>query len=197
MLELGRLLAHDGLWGGRQLIPRHVVFERRYAENRLERLPGFAADLVRLKVDVIAAHGTLAPLSAKQASSTIPIVMTTAGDPLGSGLVANLARPGGQRHRNEPHGTGVGREAARIAQRGSSQACTRGGPLECSQSVYAARRTGSRSSRSGLPDSFGRWRAAPSRRCTCAFSYRRSGRCGRSEDRPCGAWNICGPSARP
>jgi putative tryptophan/tyrosine transport system substrate-binding protein len=73
----------------------NVVFEHRYAKNGLERLPGLAADLVRLKVDVIAAAGTLAPLSAKQASSTIPIVMTSAGDPLGSGLVASLARPGG------------------------------------------------------------------------------------------------------
>src|SRR5262245_33148192 len=74
---------------------KNVIFEHRYAENRLERLPGLAADLVRLKVDVIAAAGTLAPLAAKQASATIPIVMTTAGDPLGSGLVASLARPGG------------------------------------------------------------------------------------------------------
>jgi ABC-type uncharacterized transport system substrate-binding protein len=74
---------------------KNVVFEHRYAENRLERLPGLAADLVRLKVDVIAGVGTLAPLAAKQASSTIPIVMTAAGDPLGSGLVASLARPGG------------------------------------------------------------------------------------------------------
>jgi putative ABC transport system substrate-binding protein len=72
----------------------NVVFERRYAENRLERLPEMAADLVRLKVDVIMAGGTLAPLAAKRATSTIPIVMTS-GDPLGSGLVANLARPGG------------------------------------------------------------------------------------------------------
>jgi putative tryptophan/tyrosine transport system substrate-binding protein len=74
---------------------KNIAFEHRYAENRLERLPGLATDLVRLKVDVIAAAGTLAPLAAKQASSTIPIVMTTAGDPLGSGLVASLARPGG------------------------------------------------------------------------------------------------------
>jgi putative tryptophan/tyrosine transport system substrate-binding protein len=74
---------------------KNAVVERRYAENRLERLPGLAADLVSLNVDVIAAPGTLAPLAAKQASSTIPIVMLAAGDPLGSGLVASLARPGG------------------------------------------------------------------------------------------------------
>jgi len=74
---------------------KNVAFERRYAENRLERLPEFAADLVRLKVDVIVAFGTLAPLAAKRATSTIPIVMAAAGDPLGSGLVASLAQPGG------------------------------------------------------------------------------------------------------
>lgn len=73
----------------------NVVFERRYAENRLERLPEMAADLVRLNVDVIVAGGTLAPLAAKRATSTIPIVMVNAGDPLGTGLVASLARPGG------------------------------------------------------------------------------------------------------
>jgi ABC transporter substrate binding protein len=74
---------------------KNVAFERRYAENRLERLPEFAAELVRLNVDVIVAIGTLGPLAAKRATSTIPIVMTAAGDPLGSGLVASLARPGG------------------------------------------------------------------------------------------------------
>jgi putative ABC transport system substrate-binding protein len=74
---------------------KNVVFERRYADNRLERLPELAADLVRLNVDVIAAVGTLAPLAAKRATSTIPIVMAAAGDPLGSGLVTSLARPGG------------------------------------------------------------------------------------------------------
>src|SRR5262245_18810368 len=74
---------------------KNVVFEPRFAENRLERLPELATDLVHLKVDVIAAAGTLAPLAAKRATSTIPIVMTAAGDPLGSGLVASLARPDG------------------------------------------------------------------------------------------------------
>ena len=74
---------------------QNVTFEYRYAENRLERLPELAAELVRLNVDVIVARGTLGPLAAKQASSTIPIVVTAAGDPLGSGLVTSLARPGG------------------------------------------------------------------------------------------------------
>ena len=72
-----------------------MVFERRFAENRPERLAEFAAELVRLNVDVIVATGTLGPLAAKRATSTIPIVMTAAGDPLGSGLVASLAQPGG------------------------------------------------------------------------------------------------------
>jgi putative ABC transport system substrate-binding protein len=74
---------------------KNLTFERRYAEDRLDRLPGLAAELVSLKVDVIMAAGTLAPLAAKRATSTIPIVMMAAGDPVGSGLVAGLARPGG------------------------------------------------------------------------------------------------------
>src|SRR5262245_42667096 len=74
---------------------KNVAFERRFAENRLERLPELAAELVRLNVDVIVAIGTLGPLAAKRATTTIPIVMVSAGDPLGSGLVASLARPGG------------------------------------------------------------------------------------------------------
>ena len=74
---------------------KNINFESRYADNRLDRLPQLAAELVRLKVDAIAASGTLAPLAAKQATTTIPIVMTAAGDPLRSGLVASLARPGG------------------------------------------------------------------------------------------------------
>jgi putative ABC transport system substrate-binding protein len=85
----------DALRGLGWVEGKNVTFEHRYADNRLERLPEFAAELVRLKVDVIVAIGTLAPLAAKRATSTIPIVMTAAGDPMGSGLVASLARPGG------------------------------------------------------------------------------------------------------
>ena len=74
---------------------KNVIVESRYAENRVERLPELAAELVRINVDVIVARGTLGPLAARRATSTIPIVMAAAGDPLGSGLVASLARPGG------------------------------------------------------------------------------------------------------
>jgi putative ABC transport system substrate-binding protein len=74
---------------------KNIVFDRRYAENRLDRLPELAAELVGLKVDIIVAPGTLAPLAAKRATAMIPIVMLAAGDPVGSGLVTNLARPGG------------------------------------------------------------------------------------------------------
>jgi putative tryptophan/tyrosine transport system substrate-binding protein len=73
----------------------NITIEYRYAENRLDRLHELAAELVRLDVDIIVAAGTLAPVAAKQATATIPIVMTSAGDPLGTKLVASLARPGG------------------------------------------------------------------------------------------------------
>jgi putative tryptophan/tyrosine transport system substrate-binding protein len=74
---------------------KNIIFEHRYAENQLDRLPELTAELVRLNVDVILALGTLAPLAAMRATKTIPVVMANAGDPLGSGLVASLARPGG------------------------------------------------------------------------------------------------------
>jgi putative ABC transport system substrate-binding protein len=77
------------------VVGKNVTFESRYAEDRPDRLADFAAELVSLKVDVITAAGTLAPLAAKRATSTIPIVMMAAGDPVGSGLVASLAHPGG------------------------------------------------------------------------------------------------------
>jgi putative ABC transport system substrate-binding protein len=74
---------------------RNLVIERRYAEGNEDRLPELAAELVRLKLDVIVAMGGSPPYAAKGATSTIPIVFTNNGDPVGSGLVASLARPGG------------------------------------------------------------------------------------------------------
>ena len=74
---------------------QNVAIDWRRADGRLERLPDLAAELVRLKVDVIVADITPAINAAAQATSTVPIVMGMAADPVGSGLVSNLARPGG------------------------------------------------------------------------------------------------------
>jgi putative ABC transport system substrate-binding protein len=74
---------------------KNLVIEWRYAEGRDDRLPGLALELVRLKVDVLAADITLATRAAKQATSTTPIVMMATADAVGGGLVASLARPGG------------------------------------------------------------------------------------------------------
>src|SRR5437762_4178695 len=75
---------------------RNVVIEYRDAEGKVERLPTLAAELVALKVDVFVAGGaTITALAAKQATTTIPIVLAFVADPVGSGLVTSLARPGG------------------------------------------------------------------------------------------------------
>ena len=74
---------------------KNVRFEYRYAKGHNERLPGLANELVGLNVDVILTWRTDAVLAAKQATATIPIVMGVIGDPIGSGIVTNLARPGG------------------------------------------------------------------------------------------------------
>jgi putative ABC transport system substrate-binding protein len=83
MRELGWIEGHN------------LTIEYRWAEGHTERLAGLVNELVRLNVDVILTHNTPPPLAAKQATSVIPIVFATAGDPVGSGIVASLARPGG------------------------------------------------------------------------------------------------------
>jgi ABC-type uncharacterized transport system substrate-binding protein len=74
---------------------KNITIEYRFAERKLERLPEIAAELVRLKVDLIVATGGPPARAAKKATTTIPIVMATVGDPVGTGLVASLAQPGG------------------------------------------------------------------------------------------------------
>jgi putative ABC transport system substrate-binding protein len=74
---------------------QNLLVERRYANGRAELLRPFAEELVRLKVELIATNGTDAALAAKNATTTIPIVIWSAGDPVRTGLVASLARPGG------------------------------------------------------------------------------------------------------
>jgi putative tryptophan/tyrosine transport system substrate-binding protein len=75
---------------------KSIVIEWRHAEGKLDRLPALAAELVRLKVDIIVSAGSISTRSVKEATVTIPIVMTQDGDPVANGFVASLARPGGK-----------------------------------------------------------------------------------------------------
>ena len=74
---------------------KNIAIEYRFAEGKLDQLPRLAEELVRLKVDVIVTGGNEAIRASKKATSTIPIVMAFSGDPVGTGFVASLARPGG------------------------------------------------------------------------------------------------------
>ena len=74
---------------------RNITIEFRSAEGKTERLPALAAELVRLNVDVIVTYGELGARAVKEATATIPIVMAVIGDPVATGFVASLARPGG------------------------------------------------------------------------------------------------------
>ena len=74
---------------------KNIVIESRYAEGKLDRFPALAAELVRLKVDIIVTAASSVTRAAKEATATIPIVMAQDTDPVGNGFVASLARPGG------------------------------------------------------------------------------------------------------
>lgn len=88
-------LFKQGLSGQGYIEGKNIQFEFRSADGKPELLPGLAQELVRLNVDIIVVWTGLAALAAQQASKTIPIVMSSAADPVGMGLVASLARPGG------------------------------------------------------------------------------------------------------
>jgi putative ABC transport system substrate-binding protein len=74
---------------------RNILIEYRLAEGKYERLPALIAELIALKIDVIVTAGTPAALAVKKATTTIPLVMIAVGEPVGTGLVTSLARPGG------------------------------------------------------------------------------------------------------
>ena len=86
---------HQGLRELGYIEGQNIIIEYRYAGGKFERLPDLAAELVRLNVDAIVAGETEAIRAAKQSTSTIPIIMAVTADPVGSGFVASLARPGG------------------------------------------------------------------------------------------------------
>jgi ABC-type uncharacterized transport system substrate-binding protein len=95
-VEAGRIEAfRDGLRELGYVEGKNTVIEWRWAEGNLERLPMLAAELVRLNVDVIVAGGSTSTGAAKGATTRIPIVMAQVNDPVGSGIIASLARPGG------------------------------------------------------------------------------------------------------
>jgi putative ABC transport system substrate-binding protein len=85
----------------------NVTIEYRWAEGRAERFAEIAAEFVRLKVDVIVTATTAPALAAMRATSVIPIVFAAAGDPIGAGLIASLARPGG-------NATGLSSQTSRV-----------------------------------------------------------------------------------
>jgi len=86
---------HHGLRELGYVEGKNIVIDYRYAEGKFDRLPALAAELVRLKVDLIVTTGPTVTRAVKEATTTVPIVMTTDPDPVGNGFVASLARPGG------------------------------------------------------------------------------------------------------
>ena len=81
------------------VVDRDIVFERRAAQGKLDRLPGFIDDLVAKHVDVIITQSYPAAVAAKERAGNTPIVVTNSGDPVATGLAASLAHPGRQHHR--------------------------------------------------------------------------------------------------
>src|SRR5512132_1441311 len=91
----GLAALHQGLRDLGYQEGKNLVIEYRWAEGRYDRLPALADELVRLKVDVLVTYATPGARAAKQATTTIPVVVASMGDAVATGIVPNLARPGG------------------------------------------------------------------------------------------------------
>ena len=101
---------------------KNIFIEYRFAEGKVDRLPALALDLVRLKVEVIVTSASQETRAAKDATNTIPIVMTNEGDPVGTGFVASLAQTRRKHHRIVNACTGVKRKTAGASERDPSKA---------------------------------------------------------------------------
>ena len=112
------------------------VIDYRSVDGRDERYPGLATELVRLKVDLILTRGTAATLAAKNATGTIPVVITGIGDPVGQGIVTSLARPGRECDGAEPLRNGVIPETNPAAQGTGSQSRTNRSPRKHGYRVH-------------------------------------------------------------
>jgi putative tryptophan/tyrosine transport system substrate-binding protein len=134
---VGPLARHDAFQEGLRELGydegQNIAIAYRFADGKFDRLAELAAELVRLKVDVIVSVVTQASMAAKNATSTIPIVMVSVGDPLGSGLVASLARPGANITGTAAMAAEGHRQIAGATEGGHSQPISCGGPLEPEQ----------------------------------------------------------------
>jgi putative ABC transport system substrate-binding protein len=139
---------------------KNLLFERRYANSSAELLQRFAEELVRLKVDIIVTWGTPATLAARKATTTLPIVMATAGDPVRAGLVASLSRPGGNITGFSIVGPEINAQTSRPAARVVAGLATRRRAGEFDQSLLSRRAQGFRA---GVP--VHRYRADLRRSC--------------------------------
>ena len=113
---------------------KNIIIEYRFADERYERLPGLATDLVRLNVDILVVRGAPAAHAAKNATRTIPIIIGNAADPVGTGLVSSLASPGGNITGLSDYNSGVITKTARVAQGGGTHSVSNHGRLESGES---------------------------------------------------------------
>ena len=108
-----------------------ISIEIRYIEGKMDRTPGLVAELLQLKVDVIVVNGLTPVRLAKQATKTVPIVMVTTQDPIATGLIDSLARPGGNRHGSHLTRPRPKRKTIGVTQGGCSEDIACCSTLEC------------------------------------------------------------------